>query len=304
MNRKQSQQTEERNRETAGLDCLSTEDLVNVLAVEQRKAPDAVASQCARIAIAVDHIAARLRAGGRLHYLGAGTSGRLGFLDASEMPPTFGTDPALICAHIAGGLGALTRAVEGAEDDGEAGAGEMRGHVHAGDAVVGISASGGAAYVVRAIESARAAGAWTLGVSNNAGSLLGSAADLEIVLATGPEPLTGSTRLLAGTSQKVLLNTLSTAVMVRLGKVYDNLMVDVVATNNKLRVRALRLVMDLTAGDEVRARELLAAADGNVKLAVLIGRLGVGAEEGRSILRSSGGSLRGGLGAAEGPGNV
>lgn len=288
-------QTEAANRETAGLDCLSPVELVHVLALEQRKAPDAVAAQSDRLALAVGEIAARLRDGGRLHYVGAGTSGRLGFLDASEMPPTFGTDPSLVCGHIAGGLGALTRAVEGAEDDGDAGVAEMRDHVRGGDAVVGISASGGAAFVVRAIETARASGAWTLGVANNPGSPLGSAADLEIVLATGAEPLTGSTRLLAGTSQKVLLNTLSTAIMVRLGKVYENFMVDVVATNKKLRARALRLVMQLTGENESRSRELLSAAGGSVKLAVLMARLSVGAEEGRSILSKAGGSLRAGL---------
>ena len=288
-------QTEAENQKTAGLDCLDPVDLVHVLALEQRKAPDAVAAQKDRLALAVDEIVTRLREGGRLHYVGAGTSGRLGFLDASEMPPTFGTNPDLVCAHIAGGLGALTRAVEGAEDDGDAGAAEMREHIGGGDAVVGISASGGAAYVVRAVETARALGAWTLGVANNPRSPLGSAAHLEIVLATGAEPLTGSTRLLAGTSQKVLLNTLSTAVMVRLGKVYENFMVDVVATNKKLRARALRLVMQLGGENEPRSRELLATAGGSVKLAVLMARLSVGAEEGRSILSRAGGCLRAGL---------
>lgn len=288
-------QTESANVGTTGLDCLSTSQLVRVLAAEQGKAPAAVVQRSDALARAVDEIAARLRGGGRLHYVGAGTSGRLGFLDASEMPPTFGTDSSLVCAHIAGGRGALTRAVEGAEDDGDAGAAEMQAHVLPGDAVVGISASGGAAYVVRAIEVARSIGAWTLGVANNANSALGSAADLEIVLDTGPEPLTGSTRLLAGTSQKVLLNTLSTALMVRLGKVYDNLMVDVVATNKKLRVRALRLVMQLTGEDEARSRQLVLAAEGNVKLAVLMARGKTGALEGRALLEVHGGSLRSAL---------
>lgn len=288
-------QTEAVNPRTAGLDEMPTPDLVRILAAEQRAAVDAVAGVSEHIAKAVDEISARLRRGGRLHYAGAGTSGRLGFLDASEMPPTFGTDPALVCAHIAGGIGALTRAVEGAEDDAEAGEREMRDHVRDGDALVGISASGGAPYVLGAIRAARAAGAWTLGVANSAGSPLPSSADLGIVLQTGAEPLTGSTRLKAGTSQKILLNTLSTAVMVRLGKVHDNLMVDVVATNQKLRKRALRLVTQLANVDEERATELLKQADGSVKLAVVMQCKHVDARGAREVLQAHGGSLRSSL---------
>jgi N-acetylmuramic acid 6-phosphate etherase len=213
-------------------------------------------------------------------------------LDASEMPPTFGTDPQLVCAHIAGGPGALTRAVEGAEDDGEAGEREMRDHVRAGDAVVGISASGGAAYVVGALRAAQDLGAWTLGVANSPGAPLVEQADLGIVLQTGPEPLTGSTRLKAGTSQKILLNTLSTAVMVRLGKVHDNLMVDVVATNKKLRNRALRLVIRLAGVTEQEALELLQAAGGSVKLAIVMARKHVNAEQARALLQQHNDSLR------------
>ena len=288
-------QTESVNPNTAGLDQMATGDLVRVLASEQRAAVDAVVAEDRALAAAVDEIARRLSRGGRLHYAGAGTSGRLGFLDASEMPPTFGTDPSLVCAHIAGGIGALTRAVEGAEDDAEAGAREMRDHVQPGDALVGVSASGGAPYVLGAIRAAREIGAWTLGVANSAGSPLPKAADLGIVLATGPEPLTGSTRLKAGTSQKILLNTLSTAVMVRLGKVYDNLMVDVVATNAKLRKRAQRLVMALTGADERRAAELLLASAGSVKIAVVMARKGANADQARSVLQTHGGSLRASL---------
>ncbi len=262
---------------------------------EQRAAVEAVGAVSEPLAKAVDEISSRLRAGGRLHYVGAGTSGRLGFLDASEMPPTFGTDPRLVCAHIAGGIGALTRAIEGAEDDPEAGEREMRDHVAAGDAVVGISASGGAPFVLGAVRAARAVGAWTLGVANSADAPLPQSCDLGIVLSTGPEPLTGSTRLKAGTSQKILLNTLSTAVMVRLGKVHDNLMVDVVATNKKLRRRALRLVMHLAAVDERHAGDLLERAGGNVKIAVVMQRRSVSAEGARHLLQASGGSLRASL---------
>jgi N-acetylmuramic acid 6-phosphate etherase len=290
-------QTESINPRTAGLDEMPVGDLVRILAAEQRAAVDAVVSISDLLAIAVEEIASRLRAGGRLHYVGAGTSGRLGFLDASEMPPTFGTDPALVCGHIAGGIGALTRAVEGAEDDAEAGEREMREHVQSGDAVVGISASGGAPFVLGALRAARSIGAWTLGIANSPGAPLTQpqACDLGIVLSTGPEPLTGSTRLKAGTSQKVLLNTLSTAVMVRLGKVHDNLMVDVVATNQKLRKRALRLVMQLGSVDESRAAELLQQAGGSVKTAVVMQRKNVDADGARSLLQARAGSLRASL---------
>lgn len=288
-------QTEAINPRTADLDRMPAVDLVRVLAAEQRAAVDAVTAASDALACAVEEIAPRLRAGGRLHYVGAGTSGRLGFLDASEMPPTFGTDPTLVCAHIAGGIGALTRAVEGAEDDAQAGEREMRDHLMPGDALVGLSASGAAPYVLGAIRAARSIGAWTLGIANSAGSPLPQAADLGIVLSTGPEPLTGSTRLKAGTSQKILLNTLSTALMVRLGKVHDNLMVDVVATNNKLRKRALRLVMQLADVDDARAAQLLQQAEGSVKLAVVISRKQVDAAHARALLQAHGGSLRASL---------
>jgi len=285
-------QTEMRNPRTAALDELATPKLVELLAREHAEAVSAVVAVSRELAAAVDEISMRLSSGGVLHYAGAGSSGRLGFLDASEMPPTFGTDPALVCAHIAGGRDALTRAIEGAEDDGDAGEREMRGHVKAGDAVVGLSASGGAAFVVRAIETAREAGAWTLAVANNPDSPLAAAADLAIVLVTGPEPVAGSTRLKAGTAQKVLLNTLSTAAMVRLEKVHDNLMVDVVTTNNKLRKRALRLVMQLVPANEEKSARLLQSAGGRVKVAVVMGRRDVSAQEARALLDSHGGSLR------------
>lgn len=288
-------QTEAINPRTSGLDEMPIEDLVRILASEQRAAVDAVAAVSEPLAIAVEQISTRLRAGGRLHYVGAGTSGRLGYLDASEMPPTFGTDPSLVCAHIAGGVTAITRAVEGAEDDAEAGEREVRDHVRSGDAVVGISASGGAPFVLGAIRVARANGAWTLGVANSAGSPLPAACDLGIVLSTGAEPLTGSTRLKAGTSQKVLLNTLSTAIMVRLGKVHDNLMVDVVATNNKLRKRALRLVMQLANVDQARGMELLQQAGGSVKTAVVMQRKNLDADGARALLQTHDGSLRASL---------
>ncbi|HEY5258881.1 MAG TPA: N-acetylmuramic acid 6-phosphate etherase [Candidatus Baltobacteraceae bacterium] len=285
-------QTEAVNPRSVGLDRLSSTDLVGLLIDEQRLAVDAVYAQREIVGEVVDAVAARMRDGGRLHYVGAGTSGRLGFLDASEMPPTFGTPPDLICAHIAGGLAALTHAVEGAEDDGDAGAAEMRGHVGSGDAVIGVSASGGAPYVVCAIQAAREIGALTVGVSNSDGAPLPRAAQIGIVLRTGPEPLTGSTRLKAGTSQKLLLNAISTAVMVRLGKVHDNLMIDVVATNKKLRRRALGLVEQLTGLDGSRSQDLLDASSGSVKVAVVMGLRGLKAEQARELLDEHGGVLR------------
>ena len=285
-------QTEQINPSTAGLDVLPTRKRVELLAAEQRAAADAVAAATAPIARAVDTIAARLRAGGRLHYLGAGTSGRLAVLDASEMPPTFGVARDLVCAHIAGGDTALRTGIEGAEDDGEAGEREVAAHVASRDAVIGISASGGAPYVVRAIERSRAIGAYTVAIVNSPGSPLADAAEEAIVLPTGAEPLAGSTRMKAGTAQKIALNTISTGVMIRLGKVYDNLMVDVVATNSKLRARALRLVRMLTSLDEAQARATLEEAGGSVKVAVVMAKRGVHAPEARALLAQHDGFLR------------
>lgn len=285
-------QTESINPRSAGLDTLPTSDLVALLADEQRAAADAVVNCAAGIGRAVDAIAARMKAGGRLHYIGAGTSGRLGVLDASEMPPTFGVPADLVCGHIAGGNAALTRAIEGAEDDGDLGEAEITGHVHPGDAVIGISASGGAPYVVRALERARALGAYTVAIANSPGSPIAKAAEEAIELLTGAEPLTGSTRMKAGTAQKIALNTISTSVMVRLGKVYDNLMVDVVATNIKLHGRAQRLVQRLTSLDDEAARAALTAAGGSVKVAIVMTRRGVDGETARTLLAENGGSLR------------
>lgn len=285
-------QTEQILARSRGLDTLPAEELTKLLAAEQQTAVDAVSAASHLLARAVDEVARRLERGGVLHYIGAGTSGRLGYLDASEMPPTFGTPPGLVCAHIAGGIPALTRAIEGAEDDAEAGIDVVRDHVNAGDAVVGISASGGAPFVVAAVRSARKAGAYTVGIANVPGSALIAVADLGIVLDTGPEPLTGSTRLKAGTAQKIALNTLSTAVMVKLGKVYDNLMVDVVATNAKLRARALRLVTMLTNEPPERAQQLLQDANGSVKVAVAMHAARCNANSARALLEAAGGSLR------------
>ncbi len=284
--------TERANPRSTDLDRLETAPLVELLVSEQRGAVEAVLAQTAVLAAVVDRIAERIARGGSLHYVGAGSSGRLGVLDASEMGPTFGTEPHCVCAHIAGGNAALRHALEGAEDDGEAGDAAIAGHVTAADAVVGISAGGRAEYVVRAVKRAKQLGAFTVAMVNVEHSPLALAADAAITLLTSPEVLTGSTRLAAGTAQKIALNALSTAVMVKLGKVYGNLMVDVVANSRKLRARALRLVCTLTGAEEARASELLERANGRVKVAVVMHRRGVDAVEASELLARHRGSLR------------
>jgi N-acetylmuramic acid 6-phosphate etherase len=284
--------TEARNVRGAGLDLLAAPALVELLIAEQRNAVEAALEATDAVARAVERISERLSRGGTLHYVGAGSSGRIAVLDAAEMPPTFGTSRELVRAHIAGGMPALERAVEGAEDNADAGDAAMRAHVHPSDAVIGISASGGAAFVVGAIERARKIGAYTAALTSVAGSPLARAAENPIVIASGSELLAGSTRLKAGTAQKIVLNAISTAVMVRLGKVYDNLMVDVVASNRKLRARALRLVQEIACVDEARARDVLERAGGRVKLAVVMERNGIDAAEAQALLDRHGGVLR------------
>lgn len=284
--------TEAVDESTRGLDALSTSDLVATLVRSQRRAFDAVSDAVPRLTQAVERVAELLESGGTLHYCGAGTSGRLGTLDAAECPPTFSTPPELVRAHIAGGAEALVRAVEGAEDDAEAGEREARQSVRAGDAVVGISASGGAPYVVAFVAAARAAGAFTLALCAGEDSPLARAVELPIALETRAEPLAGSTRLVAGTAQKLALNALSTAVMVRLGKVYDNLMVDVTATNAKLRDRSLRLVANLTARDLAASQTLLERAGGSVKVAVVMARRNVDVDVAKELLARERGRLR------------
>lgn len=284
--------TEAEHPDAGELDVLDTGSLVRLLVSDQRAAVDAVAAQADALTTAVDAIARRLRLGGRLHYVGAGSSGRLGALDAAEMPPTFGTAADLVRSHIAGGPAALTAAVEGAEDDARSGAAAIRGAVRGDDAVVGISASGGAAFVVAAIQAARDCGAYTAAITSVSDSPLARAAEIAVVLETGAEVLAGSTRLKAGTAQKIALNALSTAVMVRLGKVYGHLMVDVVANNRKLRARAVRLVRRLTGKPDDEAGAMLERAGGRVKVAAVMAWRDVDAETARSLLQANGDSLR------------
>ncbi len=283
--------TEAIHERSAGLDLLQTDALVELLVEEQHRAVSAVLGQTELVARAVEQIAARLRCGATLHYVGAGSSGRIAMLDAAEMPPTFGTPPEMVRAHIAGGAVALLRAIEGAEDDADAGAGAME-EVAPSDSVIGISAGGSAAFVVAAVVAARNRGAYTVAITSVAGSDLARAALDAIVLDTGPEILTGSTRMKAGTAQKVALNAISTAVMVRLGKVHDNLMVDVVANNKKLRARALRLLRQLARVDEAEAQQLLAAANGRIKVAVVMHRHGVDSTRAEALLERHRGALR------------
>ena len=284
--------TEERDPHERDLDLCSTPDLVVRLIEANARALDAVRAAAPAITRAVDAIAASLQGGNRLHYVGAGTSGRLATLDAAELPPTFGTSPDLVLAHVAGGLPALVHAVEGAEDDAGAGETAMESSVVAGDVVIGISASGGAPFVVAAIAAAQVAGAATIALTSVADSPLARAADDAIVIDSGPEPIAGSTRLRAGTAQKIVLNAISTAVMVRLEKVFDVYMVDLVATNAKLRARATRLVQTIAGVDDAVACELLHVACGSVKTAVVMAQRHTDVDTARQLLAAEHGSLR------------
>jgi len=283
--------TEAPNPNTEGLDTLPTDALLG--RDEDRTVADAVRLQIPSIARAVDTVAAGLRAGGRLIYVGAGTSGRLGVLDASECLPTFGVPPEMVLGVIAGGPTALTRAIEGAEDDGPGGSAAIESlGVGPHDTVVGISASGGAAFVRAAVERANALGAATVGISNVAGAPLSGDVGIAIEAVTGREVIQGSTRLKAGTAQKLICNMLSTASMVRIGKTWGNRMVDVQCTNRKLVARARRLVAELGCVDDPhRVEELLAAADGSVKCAIVMARRGVDADEARRLLAEADGFL-------------
>jgi len=285
--------TEFVRRDLDDLDRRSTEELVDTLVEGQNAAQNAVMEAVPAIAAAADAIAARLMQGGRLFYVGAGTSGRLAILDASECPPTFNTPAELVVALIAGGPAAVQEAVEGAEDDVEAGAAELQAKgLKSNDAVVGITASGRTPYVLGALRYAREGGSYTAAIVNNARSPLADVADNMIELLTGPEVIAGSTRLCAGTAQKIALSTLSTAVMVRLGKTYGPYMVDVRATNAKLRRRALRMVQQITGADEAASITALEATQGRVKPAVVMLLGGCDAEEAGCRLDAAGGRVR------------
>lgn len=289
--------TEAANPATRDFDLLPVLEQARLMNAEDQRVAAAVAGTLPAIATAATRIAAALEGGGRLFYIGAGTSGRLAVLDAAECPPTFGTDPDAVQAILAGGPTAFLQAAEGAEDDAAAGAGEMDARrVGTADAVVGIAASGETPFTVGAVRRARERGAWTAGVACNAGSTLERACDVAIVPVVGPEVIAGSTRLKAGTAQKLVLNMLSTLAMVRLGKVYGNLMVDLRVTNAKLRTRAARIVAAAAGVDEARGDAALGGAAGRVPVAIVMLRLGLGADAARDRLAAAGGSLRRALG--------
>lgn len=291
--------TEARDPATENLDQLSTPNLVRTLHVADHQAVSAVDSELGRIAVAIDAIVARLRHGGRLFYIGAGTSGRLGVLDASECPPTYSTAPDMVQGLIAGGDEALRHSVEHAEDDASLGRRDLEAYGFSPeDALVGIAASGRTPYVLGGIRYARELGALTVGLSCVPGSLLARAAELAVTPATGPEPVTGSTRMKAGTATKLVLNMLSTGVMVRLGYVYGNLMINVQPTNLKLRDRAARIVAAVTGLEYGSAAELMNRA-GSVKVAVVMAKLGVDRESAEERLQAACGQLRAALGNPE-----
>ena len=286
--------TERRNPRTAEIDLASPLEIVELINAEDRTVADAVASQREPIARAVEMAERAFRAGGRLIYAGAGTSGRLGVLDASECPPTFGTDPEMVQGIIAGGPAALTRSQEGAEDRLDAAREDLDAHgVRARDFVVGIAASGTTPYVRVALEHAKSLGARTaiVACSPPPASTL-AAADIAIVAITGPEVVTGSTRLKAGTATKLILNMITTGAMIRLGKTFGNLMVDLRATNDKLTDRSQRIVAEVCGVDRDAARRLLADAGGRVKLAIVMHALGVSADEAERRLDAAGGVIR------------
>ncbi|MCF3961998.1 N-acetylmuramic acid 6-phosphate etherase [Streptomyces fuscigenes] len=288
--------TEAFRADLAEIDRLPTAEIARLMNGEDATVPTAVADQLPRIAEAIDAVAERMGRGGRLIYAGAGTAGRLGVLDASECPPTFNTDPGDVVGLIAGGPSAMVTSVEGAEDSGELAAADL-GALGVGpdDAVVGVSASGRTPYAIGAVEHARSLGALTVGLSCNADSALAAAADHGIEVVVGAELITGSTRLKAGTAQKLVLNMISTITMIRLGKTYGNLMVDVRASNEKLRARSRRIVALATGASDDEIEAALAATDGEVKNAILTILGGVDGPTAAALLAQSHGHLRAAL---------
>ena len=293
--------TEAFRPELADIDQLPTLDIARLMNGEDVTVPAAVARRLPEIAAAIDAVAARMAQGGRLVYAGAGTAGRLGVLDASECPPTFNTDPAQVVGLIAGGPEAMVTSVEGAEDSKELARADLDAlKLTPLDTVVGVSASGRTPYAIGAVEHARAQGALTIGLACNAHSALAAAAEHGIEVVVGPELVTGSTRLKAGTAQKLVLNMLSTITMIRLGKTYGNLMVDVRASNEKLRARSRRIVALATGAEDEEIERALAETDGEVKNAILVLLTGVDGPAATRLLEESGGHLRAALAAAGG----
>ena len=285
--------TERQNPASARLDELPLADLLRVINDEDHRVPDAVAQALPEIERATELIVASFRAGGRLIYIGAGTSGRLGIVDASECVPTFGTPPDQVVGLIAGGRDAMFTAVEGAEDDPARAAADLQAlDLNDRDTVVGVAASGRTPYVIGGLDHARSVGASTISIACNPGAPSSASADVAIELDNGPEVLTGSTRMKAGTSQKLVLNMLSTASMVQIGKVYGNLMVDVVPSNHKLEGRIVRIVQTATGCTEGDARAALTAADDHAKTAIVMILAGIDADTAKQRLDAADGFVR------------
>jgi N-acetylmuramic acid 6-phosphate etherase len=284
--------TEQRNPASEKIDSVPTTEILRIINAEDAKVAAAVQTAIPQIAAAVDRITERLREGGRLFYIGAGTSGRLGVLDASECPPTFNVPYELVQGVIAGGESALSRATEATEDDPAAGARDIkaRGFTSA-DTLVGIAASGRTPYVLGAVRAAGEMGALTVGIACAPGSELAAAAGVPVELIVGPEVVTGSTRMKAGTATKLALNMITTAVMIQLGYVYGNLMVNVQPRNEKLRDRARRIVRDASGVDDETAASLLTEA-GDVRTAIVMAKRGVSREQALALLQAAGGVIR------------
>ena len=284
--------TEQPNPAAAGIDALPTEEMLRIINAEDRKVAEAVEREIPHIARAVDAIVAVLEAGGRLFYIGAGTSGRLGVLDASECPPTFSVPPEMVQGIIAGGEAALTRATEATEDDPSIGARDLLARGFTGrDVLVALAASGRTPYPLGAVAEARRLGAVTIGISCTPDSELSRAVDIPIAPLPGPEVVAGSTRLKAGTAQKLVLNMLSTGAFIRLGYVFGNLMVNVQPTNTKLKDRARRIVAQAAGISYERAGELLEQAGNSVRTAILMGKTGIHRAEAERRLGAAGGSI-------------
>ncbi|MCQ1858054.1 N-acetylmuramic acid 6-phosphate etherase [Haemophilus sputorum] len=285
--------TEQRNPNSMQLDSLSAQELVALINREDQQVALAVEKCLPQIALAVEKIVAAFECGGRLVYVGAGTSGRLGVLDASECPPTYGVKPEMVVGLIAGGDHALRHPIEGAEDNVQQGQADLEEiDFSARDVLVGIAASGRTPYVLGALNYAKQLGATTVSIASNPKSKMAEVADIAIETVVGPEVLTGSSRMKSGTVQKLVLNMLTTASMVLIGKCYQNLMVDVQASNKKLKARALKIVMEATECDNEAAANVLAKANGQVKLAILMQLSGLDALEAQSLLDKSNGKLR------------
>lgn len=285
--------TEAINPKLADIDALDTESRLRLMNAEDAQIAAAVALEIPHITRAVQRAAASLRAGGRLIYVGAGTSGRLGVLDASECPPTFGVSPGMVVGLLAGGPGAMFQAVEGAEDDPDLGAAAViDADVNERDTVVGISASGQAPFVLGALRQAVKRGAVAIALTNNRPSEVEAIATITIAPVVGPEVLAGSTRLKSGTAQKMVLNMISTGAMIEIGKTYGNLMVDVQASNKKLQARAVRIIRQVTRATPERAATALIQAGGSAKLAILMLQLGISAADAQTRLTHAGGFLR------------